>query len=242
MQCPYCGAPLHPMRGRCAACGGKLRAEMLPEGHALVVHAGAPLRDRAGSPAAVLQTLSRGEVVELVGAQGTFLEVRLESGVTGFVDGVNVSAAPSRQAARSGSTAAAPVTRPPASDPEAEMDLPYGLPTLPGEELLYYGDFLYDPFKDRAFVVTSARLILGGGGNALPRVYELPNIATACMREGSNGMALGERTIVLEIANLASELYVAALRDPETALARLQDALRRTEAIVEPVPFASGGR
>jgi len=213
---------------------------MLPAGHALVVHAGAPLRDRAGSPAAVLQTLSRGEVVELVGAQGSFVEVQLGSGLTGFVDAVNLSASPSRPEDQAASSAAPAM--PAAAGPEVDMELPYGLRTLPGEKLLYYGDFLYDPFKDRAFVVTSARLILGGGGNTLPRVYELTEIVTACMREGSNGMALGERTIVLEIANMRSELYVAALRDPETALSRLQDALRRTEATVEPVPFASGGR
>jgi hypothetical protein len=54
-------------------------------------------------------------------------------------------------------------------------------------------------------------------------------------------MALGERTIVLEIANVGTEIYVAALRDPETALACLQDALRALEAPGEPATFASGG-
>jgi hypothetical protein len=120
------------------------------------------------------------------------------------------------------------------------MELPFGLPFIPGERLLYFGDFLYDPFKDRAFVVTTMRLVVGGGGTGLPRVYELPEIVSASMREGSNGMALGERTIVLEIATVATEIYVAALRDPETALACLQDALRALEPPKEAVTFAGG--
>jgi hypothetical protein len=207
---------------------------MLPAGHALVVRAGTPLRDRAGSPAAVLQTLSRGEVVQLIGVQGTFLQVRLENDLTGFVDAVNVTT----PAARPGSAAAAQSEADPR--PEDRMDLPFGLPFIPGERLLYFGDFLYDPFKDRAFVVTSMRLVIGGAGTGLPRVYELPEIVSAGMREGSNGMALGERTIVLEIATVATEIYVAALRDPETALACLQDALRALEPPKEAVTFAGG--
>jgi hypothetical protein len=235
MLCAFCGAPLRQVRGRCSACGGRIKAEMLPDGHALVVHAGTPLRDRAGSPAVVLQTLSRGEVVELVGAQGSFLQVRLDSGVTGFVDAVNVNASGARPA-KLGEVQLDIRLR-----PEDGMDLPFGLPFIPGERLLYFGDFLYDPFKDRAFVVTTMRLVLGGGGTGLPRVYELPEIVSATMREGSNGMALGERTIVLEIVNVGAEVYVAALRDPESALACLQDAMRALEAPEVPATFASGG-
>ena len=40
---------------------------------------------------------------------------------------------------------------------------------------------------------------------------------------------------------LATEIYVAALRDPDTALACLQDAMRALEATKQPATFAGGG-
>jgi len=94
------------------------------------------------------------------------------------------------------------------------------------EQVLYTGHFLYDPFRDRACVVTTHRVIIGGGGASLPRVFETAEIASVHMREGSNGMALGERTIVIELTRMPGETYIAELRDPERAFARLQEALR----------------
>ena len=219
MRCSHCGAPLRTWRGRCLTCARRITPEMLPQGHALVVHAGTPLRDRAGSPAAVLQTLSRGDTVELRGRDGGFLQVRSTSGATGYIDAVN---------------AREPQPEPPAGGPVVsdgetplpDADLPYGLPYLLDERLLYYGRFLYDPFGDRQFVLTTTRLIIGGGGAALPKVYELDQIVSAGIREGSNGMALGERTLVMEVLSLTGEIFVAALRDPDRALQRLTQAMR----------------
>ena len=75
-------------------------------------------------------------------------------------------------------------------------------------------------------MLTTTRLIIGGGGAALPKVYELDQIVGVGIREGSNGIALGERTLVIEVSSLTSEVFVAALRDPDRALQRLTGAMR----------------
>src|SRR5262249_24292505 len=158
----------------------------LPGGHALVVKSGTPLRGRAGSPAAVLQTLSRGDTVELLERDGSFVKVRLETGASGYVDAGNVTG-------RDGESAPEPEPEEPPPPPE----LPYGLSYLPDESLVHEADFLYDPFGDRAFAVTTDRVVVGGGGAVLPRVFEIAEVTGVGLREGSNGMALGERTLVL---------------------------------------------
>lgn len=193
----------------CPHCGARLDVDTpLPDGFALVVHAGAPLRDRAGSPASVLQTLSRGEAVEVLGNDGAFMRVRTDGGVVGYLDPVNLR------------RPKAPAPRPAAERADPQRSLPFGLTYFPGERLVYWGDFLYDPFTDRALVVTTARVIVGGGGGAsLPRVIDLPAVTSVAVREGSNGMALGERTVILEASGVAGELYIAGLRDPDRAAA-----------------------
>src|SRR5205085_4213318 len=132
--CPHCGVRFQVRRGRCAACGSRMTVAALPAGHALVVKSGIPLRDRAGSPAAVLQTLSRGDTVELLEQDGSFVKVRLESGASGYVDAVNVTG-------REGERAPEPEPEPATEEPPPR-ELPYGLSYLPDESLVLEADFL----------------------------------------------------------------------------------------------------
>lgn len=253
--CPHCGARVRAARSRCFMCGGSLIASYTA-GSARVLHAGTPLRDRAGSPAAVVQTLRRGDRVELLDQDGSFVHVRTGSGLTGFVDAVNVDAAASPVgAAQPVPTSDAPADATPAAAlapapmdagtatavlatdserpraavatvfaEERSPDLPFGLPYIPGERLLYVGQFLFDPFDDRALVITSLRVIVGGGGMVLPRVFEMRDLTAWGLREGSNGLALGERTLVLDSALAAGEFYVSGLLDPERASACIDEA------------------
>lgn len=210
MLCPHCGARNRAARGRCAACGARLTNDTaLPANVVLVVRSGSPLRDRAGSPAGLLQTLGRGETLELLGSEGGFLRVRAESGAEGFIDAVNVRRSEQELAAAQ-EVAPAP--------PPAQEELPFGLNYAPGERLLFYGDFLYDPFEDRALVITSLRVIIAGGGSgSLPRVIEVADLSAAGLREGSTGVAIGERTLWLEAVTTAGHTYISGLRDPERA-------------------------
>lgn len=242
MRCMYCGAR-RPLAGnRCALCGGTLRpavpalavigaepAAVSLQG-ATVLHAGTPLRDRARGPAAVLQTLDSGDWVQVLGRSGKYTHVRAPSGVDGYVDSVqldgpgpaNVADVPDPEPVDQSEPARAVL-----HDDRAE--LPFGMVGLEGERIAYIGRFIYDPFNDRAFVVTSRRVIIGGGGAPLPRVVELPDIQSTRMREGSNGLAMGERTIVLQVAQLSGETYISGLRDPERALASLTTSMRELQ-------------
>src|SRR5262249_20277949 len=213
MLCPHCGVRFRVERGRCAACGSRMTVAALPAGHALVVRSGTPLRDRAGSPAAVLQTLSRGDSVELLERDGSFVKVRLETGASGYVDAVNVT----------GRDAEIKKEREAEPEPSAPPELPYGLSYLPDESLVHEADFLYDPFGDRAFAVTTDRVVVGGGAT-LPRVFEIAEVTGVRVREGSNGMALGERTLVQTAASVLGEIAVSGLRDALRAATAIEAA------------------
>jgi hypothetical protein len=183
-----------------------------------VVRAGTPLRDRAGSGGLVVRTLSRGEAVDLLRREGGQLFVRTASGHTGFLDAVSVQEhAPEAAIWRT----AARTSREPDPEPDA---LPFGLRQRPGERLVYHADFLYDPFGDRALIVTTRRVIVRGGGAILPRVLEAREIVDVSLREGSTGLAPGEVTLVLETGPLAGTLYVSGLYDPHRALAAVEAA------------------
>jgi hypothetical protein len=244
MRCFYCGAPRPPVGHRCAACGGPFHegaptavtAVALhvspPIEVALVLHAGTPLRDRARGPAAVLQTLDTGDRVHVLGRSGKHTHVRALNGVSGYVDAGQLGPPgdpPHDGAATPAEPAFVAVAEDQSEDAADRADLPFGVDALPGETVAYIGRFLYDPFNDRAFVVTSHRVIIGGGGAPLPRVVELLDIQSAQMREGSNGLAVGERTIVLQLAYLSTETYIAGLRDPERAFASLSASMREAD-------------
>lgn len=242
MQCSYCGAPRRTVQSRCAVCSAPLRAAAvatveppnlpLPGAateEALVLRDGTPLRDRARGPAAVLQTLDTGERVHVLGRSGKYLRVRTLAGISGYVDTAQLGAAGHAGAsppATQSESARDPRAQPPRPTQSDRADLPFGMVGLEGESIAYIGKFIYDPFNDRAFVVTSRRAIIGGGGAPMPRVVELTDIHSARMREGSNGMAVGERTIVLEVAHIPGETYIAGLRDPERAFASLTGRMR----------------
>lgn len=241
MRCSYCGAPRRPAGGRCVACGGLARESRpapralrtvpapLPTEDALVLQPGTPLRDRARGPATVLQTLDPGDVVQVLGRSGKYMRVRSGRGMDGYIDSV--------QLGPPGSLVVTQDVVQPLQDPEAaaaspadrrddRADLPFGMVGLEGERIAYIGKFIYDPFNDRAFVVTSHRVIIGGGGAPMPRVVELRDVQSARMREGSNGMAVGERTIVLQMGHISGETYISGLRDPERAFGSLGGCLR----------------
>ena len=161
---------------------------------------------------------------------GSFAEVRTESGQTGFVDTVNLGI-PGTTDSLTASAGPEPEQQPSgpgnAGSPRTD-DLPHGMIAAPGERVVYQGDFLYDPFGDRVLAVTTHRVLIGGGGTTLPRVLNLADIISVGLREGSSGMALGERTVVIRASTIDGEIYVAGLRDPQRAVSSIRSA--RAEA------------
>jgi hypothetical protein len=166
---------------------------------------------------------------------GSFAEVRTESGQTGFVDIVNLGL-PGTSDARTAHAAPAPPQEPSpqgnAASPRPD-DLPHGMIAAPGERIVYQGDFLYDPFGDRVLAVTTQRLLIGGGGSTLPRVLNLADIISVGLREGSSGLALGERTVVIRASTIDGEIYIAGLRDPHRAVSSIRSARAERQPAAE---------